>query len=499
MSSALRATALLAGSSIVSVLVGLVSSKVWAVLLGPSGFGLMGLLQSLVGLAVLIAGMGIGAGLVRAGAKGLAHGNHAEFTALRQSAWMLFWLLGGLAALVLVTAREVFSTWLLGGPEHADSIALMGLALIFTVAAGIETNVLNAHHRVATLAKVGLLSSVLGAAASLPLLWLLSEQGIAPALIAVAAMSWAVAFYFVRKEVPSVRVAPTRQEVFQAAGSLLRFGAPYTASMLVGAGAQLVVPFLVLHSLGTEGVGFYKAAVTISVGYLAFLHTAMAQDYYPRVSAVSNQSEELGHLINQQQRLLMLVATPLILALLGLTSHFVPIIYSADFLPAGEVLEWQLIGDLLRFSSWTMSFVILARCRSSTFFFTELIGGLATVVINWLAMRWFGLIGLGVGFVATYAVYYIVVWSVVRREVRLIWTVENKLLLSGCLLLALATRLPSAFGYDQLHTPVALSLATLAAIGSIYMLRHELVAIKFLVAGRVVPASRDSELEASRP
>ena len=41
MNPVLRATAVLGSSSILSVLVGLVSTKAWAVLLGPSGLGLL--------------------------------------------------------------------------------------------------------------------------------------------------------------------------------------------------------------------------------------------------------------------------------------------------------------------------------------------------------------------------------------------------------------------------------------------------------------------------
>ena len=132
MKSILRATAVLGSSSVVSLLVGLASAKAWAVLLGPSGLGLMGLLQSLVGLAALVAGMGIGTGLVRAGANALAQEDQARVAALRQAAWFLLGALGGLAALILTVFRVPISEWLLGGREHADSVVLIAVAVLFT-------------------------------------------------------------------------------------------------------------------------------------------------------------------------------------------------------------------------------------------------------------------------------------------------------------------------------------------------------------------------------
>ena len=52
---------------------------------------------------------------------------------------------------------------------------------------------------------------------------------------------------------------------------MLRFGLPYTASMLVGTGVVLVMPVLVLHVVGSASVGYYRAAATIGIAYLGFL------------------------------------------------------------------------------------------------------------------------------------------------------------------------------------------------------------------------------------
>ncbi|MFL6209370.1 MAG: hypothetical protein ACJ74W_11000 [Pyrinomonadaceae bacterium] len=48
-----------------------------------------------------------------------------------------------------------------------------------------------------------------------------------------------------------------------------------------------------------------------------------------------------------------------------------------------------------------MSFVILARSGSTVFFCTELIGGTSLLLCSRLGMHWFGLEGLGLGFLLT--------------------------------------------------------------------------------------------------
>jgi O-antigen/teichoic acid export membrane protein len=112
----------------------------------------------------------------------------------------------------------------------------------------------------------------------------------------------------------------------------------------------------------------------------------------------------------------------MILGTLAMVPLLVPLVYSLKFRPTVEILEWHLRGDLFKFASWTMAFALLARCGSSVYFLTESIGGIATLVTTWLAVRWLGLSGLGVSFVATYIICYLAVWVIIRHEIPLPFT-----------------------------------------------------------------------------
>lgn len=475
MKSIFKATAVLSGSSIVSILVGLVSAKVLAMVLQPAGYGYYGLLQSFVGLIVLLAGMGMATGLVRLGAGAATRGDAAALANLRGGAWLLFGGLGGLALLLLAVFRVPLSRWALGSPEQGGTVVLAGIAVLFTVANNVEVGTLNACHRVGALAKSGMANTALGATVTILAVLVWRLQGIVPALIAGGVVSWGVSRYFVRREVGPIRTRPERRQSFKAAWELLRFGGPFTASMMVGSGVQLVLPMVVLHLLSPESVGYYRAAMGISVGYLGFLITAMGQDYYPRVSAAKEDPQGLVKLINEQHRLIMLLAVPMILGTLALVPLLVPLVYSIKFTPTVEILEWQLIGDLFKFSSWTMSYAILARCGSSIYFLTESIGGVATLVTTWLAVRWLGLSGLGIAFLATYIIYYLAVSVVIRREIPLVWTASNKKMMLAAVAAALVVRILPSTRFAHLRTPVGLALAFAAGIPSLFVIWREFV------------------------
>lgn len=474
MKSIFRSTAILSGGSVATILVGLVSAKVAATLLHPAGYGYYGLLQGFIGIASLLAGFGISTGLVRLGASAAQNGDEATIGNLRRGAWLLFLVLGILAVTVLMLFPRTLSTWALGTPEYASTIRLLSLPLLFTAAASIQTGTLNAYHYVGSLAKQSVVSAVLGYSCAIGCVIIWRQNGIVPAVICVAAAAFIVSTYYVLLETPRAISAGPPSGQIHAIRSLVRFGTPFTASALVGTGMQYVMPALVLHLLNTESVGYYRAAFAISVNYLGFLIMAMAQDYYPRVSAVRDQPVALASLINEQHRLVMTFAAPGILITLALVPYLVPIVYSSKFMPTVEILEWQLIGDLFKFSSWTMAYVILAHCSGITYFVTELLGGLVGIATLIPAVRWFGLPGLGISFLVAYIIYFLAVWLIVRRDVPLKFTAINKMLLTGTVLAACVIRILPSTRFAALRTPVALLLAAGATAISLRMIWREL-------------------------
>jgi PST family polysaccharide transporter len=188
----------------------------------------------------------------------------------------------------------------------------------------------------------------------------------------------------------------------------------------------------------------------------------------------------------------MLVAVPMILGSLALVPYLVPLVYSRKFNPAVEILEWQLIGDLFKFSSWTMSFALLARCGSSVYFLTESVGGVAALATTWLAVRWFGLTGLGISFVATYIIYYSVVWVIIRREIPLSLTAWNKRMMLAGVAAALIVRILPSTRFAGFRTPVALTLAMAFGIPSLFIIWREFMASKEAEPS-APPLSRKSE------
>lgn len=472
----MRAAVLLGGSSLVSIAMILATAKGLAVLLGPRGVGQFALLQSVVDIAVLLAGLGISVSLVRLLADALQRGDDAFVAAIRRGTDALTWFLAISAAVIVLGLREPLATMVFGSPGATGSIAMAAAAVTFSLVAAVRLATLSAYRQVAAIALLRTLAAVVLCFTTLGAVMMVGETGLSTGIFVSTAGVAATATILLRRRT-TVRPVESRSPVFGAMRALVRSGTPFAASSIVGTGIQLAIPILVAIQMGAEEAGYYRAATQVSAGYLSFIAAAMLQDYYPRLSASQAEREVLVGLIDQQLVLVMLLTMPLVLIGIAGSSVIVPILYSPAFAPAVGILAWTLVGTLVRLPSWTLSFAILARGRTGVYFVVELAAGLVLLVASLVGMSRMGLDGLGVAVVLSSFVYYPVVWFAVRRDLPLRVTRAQVALLLTTASALLVQTLP-AVGLGGLRTPLAATLAAvwiaidIAAIGSVLRRRR---------------------------
>lgn len=407
MGSILRATVILGSGSAISLIAGFLSNKAYAVWVGPDGVGLLGLFQSFLGIAAIVAGMGLSSGLVRLGApytKEEAGG--ARLVALRQAAWQIYGvavLLSGAA--VIIFGRPIADLLLSNSPIWGVGVLAFSLAL--SLAAGVQLGLLNAYHRVSLLAQVTALASLFGAVWGITLVWAWRESALPWVILGVPLGQFVLSSLFLRKlHLPSLRADP--RDIKAARGDLIKFGLPFVGSQLVGSAVQLGMPFLVLHQLGQNEVGYYRAAVLFSTAYIGFLLNALGQDFYPRLSALQSQPEAFRAALDTQQRFVLLLGSPLIVISMAFTPLAVSTLFSPEFGPTAGILQWQLLGDLFRFVSWTLGYAVLAGLPNRSYLIIETLGGVCLLAFSLWGMDRFGISGLGVGWMLTYMCYLMI-------------------------------------------------------------------------------------------
>ncbi len=432
----LKSSALIGGSSLLNVGFGIVRTKAMAVLLGPSGFGLLGLYTSVCDVTRSLAGMGLNNSGVRQIAEAVGSQDATRLARTVLTLRRVAFYTGALGALLLVLLRYPVSRLTFGDESHANAVALLALAVFFLDVSAGQAALVQGMRRIAQLARMNVLGAFYGTVLSIPLVYWLREQGVVPALVAVAGMSILTSWWYARR-IRVERVPMRWREVLDETSALLRLGFVFMSTGLMTMGVAYLVRVILVHELDVKAAGYYHAAWVFGGLYFGFILQSMGADFYPRLTAVARDNAECNRLVNEQAEVGLLLAAPGVLGTLSAAPLLIQLFYSSQFGPAVELLRWICLGMMLRVAAWPMGFILVAKGKGKLFFWTELAGNVVQVALLWAGVRLFGLNGTGMAFSALYVVYTLGIYLVVRQVSGFHWSAANRRL--GCWLVPLVT------------------------------------------------------------
>ncbi len=401
-----RSSAIIGGASVINMVIGIVKVKVLAVLLGPAGIGLMGLYQNIMGMASTLAGCGMSSSGVRQLA---ASADEAEtLSIVRRALWLGSLMLGIAGMAILWLLREPVARWVFGDSFHASEVGWLGVGLLLTLIAGSQTALLQGLRRIEDLARVSILGALIAALVGILAVYLLGKGGVLWfVLTAPAANFLVVSYYAARLPHPQgpYDLAAIRQQWL----AMLKLGMPLMSAGLLTLITQLAVRSIVLREFGLEASGYFQAAWAISFTYVGFVLNAMAMDYFPRLTTAISDHERARRLVNEQAEMALLLAGPLLMAMITLAPWVIHLLYAESFSPAAEILRWQVLGDILKVASVPIVFVFLATGHGGVAIGIQLVWSAAYLGPVVLGITEFGLVMAGVGFWLAYLIYYLVV------------------------------------------------------------------------------------------
>ena len=280
--------------------------------------------------------------------------------------------------------------------------------------------------------------------------YLLGKDGVLWFVLTAPAVNFLVASYYAAR-LPHPQVPYDLAAIQQQWLAMLKLGIPLMSAGLLTLITQLAVRSIVLRELGLEASGYFQAAWAISMTYVGFVLNAMVMDYYPRLTTAISDHERARKLVNEQAEMALLLAGPVLMAMITLAPWVIHLLYAQSFSPAAEILRWQVLGDIFKVASVPIVFIFLATGHGGIAIGIQLIWSAAYLGPVVLGIREFGLVMAGVGFWVAYLIYYVVVAIVANKLIGFKPTQRNwhftlLLLLAGGITMFLAAQSATA-GY----------------------------------------------------
>jgi PST family polysaccharide transporter len=466
-SQILKSSSIMGSAQAINYLVGLLRVKAIAVLLGPAGVGVIGLYSTAISLLGTLTGLGLQGSAVRAIASSDGNGDEVAvgrtvFT-LRRLCWITG-LLGWVAssALAVPLSRAMFES-----DQHAWAIAILGSTLLISAVSSGQMATLQGLRRIGDIAKLQVIAAVVNTVLNIAIYAWLRERGIVPALIANAAVSLGVSWWFARR-VPIVAIQLDWKDGLAEARPLLGLGLALTWSGALVLFADLFTRTLVSRELGLPAAGMYQASWALSGLFAGFILSAMGMDFYPRLTAVIQDRTAAVRAVNEQTEIGVLLALPGLLITLAFAKLVIWAFYSVKFAPAADVLVWMLLGMFGRVLSWPLGYILLALGASRWFVASEAaFHAVQILLVAWLVPR-HGLVGAAYAFSACYFLHALGMLWLSRKLIGFSWSPETRraVAVGACLMLI-------ALGVNRLldELPAMIVGCSIAGIGAVWSLR----------------------------
>ncbi|NDV95030.1 O-antigen translocase [Dysgonomonas sp. 521] len=460
----LKSTTIFGGSQIFIILVGIIRTKIIAILLGPAGVGLIGIYQSIIDMMRTGYGLGMDTAGVREIAEAKANADDTTFGKVisRFGKWFRWTAVLGFFSCAIFCYP--ISIWVFEDDGYALLVAALSICVSLAILTTGRSTILQGMRKIPELAKSNMLGSIFGLIATVPIYYTIGLDGIIPAFIITWLISFFCVEYYYRKQRFN-KVEISGKEAFYSGLSTLKLGIFIVLAGLISTISMFLVRAYITREDSVDTAGLFQSAWVITNIYLGLILRSMGSDFFPRLSAIAGQKDKVKQLINEQSYIVLIIAPPAITGMLIFSDFALSVLYSGKFTGAGTLLCWQLTGTFFKVLSWPVAFIMLAKNRGLIFFMSEVAYYGVYLAASYLLYPYYGLAAAGIGYLMAYIVYLPLVLIVGHQLSEFRWdkkTIQMALinLILICITFYIATYIPE---YAYLGTIPLLCISLLYA------------------------------------
>lgn len=359
----LKVVATTGGASGITLLLGLATNKIVAVLLGPMGLGLLASYRVIQDTVTGLGSLGGAAAQVQALSS-------VEGEARRRRVTACIWLaLLGMAvfSVVLLAGAPLIAEHFFRDPSPDIVVAVRCLVITFCVSicAFLASGFVNVSGAIGWLALTQVAASIVAVAAAWPLATLAargSQLAYVGMIMTPLAVQFALAAFMAWRLgwLPDIGAAFRQRPARADVAHFLTYFAANLGGGLINSTCMLTLRASIIDTDGQAANGLFQASWTLTQQNLTLLMASFGTYLLPTLSATHDVAERRRFLDDA-----LPVVIVLTVPLAGVGLLFMPLIlrllYSPAFLPAIEPLRWMLMANM--FSALVAVFVILLMAR----------------------------------------------------------------------------------------------------------------------------------------
>ncbi len=473
----LKATGVFGIMQIMKMVISVIGSKFVAVFLGPTGIGMVGLLNNTLTIISSISSFGISTTSVREIA---VTADDEDKNKLNQTIYIIqkiAFVIGLFGALIAIIFSSLLSKWTFGTTNYYYWFIILSINFFLTSYTASRVAILQGTRMLKTIAITNVLSSILITVATVLIYYFYKFDGIVPVILVSSAIHLGVNLYFT-KSFKTTGIEYTFFEVYQKALPILKLGLLLSLNVIFGHVCTFLIKIYLNGSGATSQIlGYYEVNTVILISYVGMIFTSMSIDFYPRLTSINQDNVGVKELVNNQLEIGLLLVTPAIILLYLVAPFAIQLLYTKAFLPVLLIFKAALFSIIIKAIIWPLAFIILAKGNKKQYFKQELVGDFLNVSFTILFYNLYGLVGIGIASVLNFSFYGFYVYYIVNTNYDFCFRKNTLSILFFSILLGLACCI-CAFFVAENYCKIIFSLVLLISIVYSYYQLDKRIGIK---------------------
>lgn len=396
------------------MLTGLISVKIVASIIGPSGVALLGQLNNFSSILLGMANGGINSGITKYVAE--YNGDESEIKKLLSNALRITLFFTLLVSLGLISLHNWLSRLIMLSDEYGYVFFIFGFTIFLYTMNATLVSILNGYKEFKKYVKVNIVGTLVGLLFTVSLVLALGLKGALISAVTFQSVVFFITFWICRKA-PWLSVSYYKEKLDRKTlRRFLSYSAMTLVSLSVVPVSQMLLRGYVISNISITEAGWWEAMNRISGMYLMVITSSFSIYYLPRLSEIK-ETAELRHEIFKCYKVIVPMLLFGLTAIYLLRSVVIAILFSPDFYPMENLFIWQLLGDFFKICSWLLAFLMVAKSMTRFYIATEILFSGLFVALGFFFMNLNGVVGLTQAYFVNYVVYMLVMIMVFRKIV----------------------------------------------------------------------------------
>lgn len=377
-----------------NMLISIVRNKLTAFLLGPVGVGLINTYNKVIGLISQSTNFGISFSAVKHVAELSESEDYQRQNELIDSVRMWCLMTAILGLFVGLTLSPWISWWTFRNFDYTQTFCLLSLCVAMMAITGGEIAILKGLKQLKKVALISIFAALSTLLICVPLYYFMGIAGIVSALVISNVIVLGIHLHYSSKVAPWRRTITTLKSM-RAGMPMVKLGIAYIFAGILGQGADyLIISFIRNHG-SMEWVGLYSTGYFLAVSIGSMLFVAVEADFFPRLSALSNDIKRANTTINHQIEACVLLITPCLIAEVIAMPLMVRLLYTAEFSQAVPMAIYGIFYLFFKALTLPVAYLALAKGDSKSYLLTEIFYDVFIAVAVPIAFVRYGLLGVG--------------------------------------------------------------------------------------------------------